>query len=123
MNVADQFAGGRLEIGFCFGTLGGGRVDGGFIVEAVQVAAGRLEFFDPFLGLASGDSKRSAYRYWMDCWETGGRGNSYLGNHHVAVKGAPAVTLCRSLNVLPDLGDDGRAEGKVWDEVAIPGGG
>jgi hypothetical protein len=54
VDVADQLARRRLEVGVGLGALGGRRVDGGLVVEAVEVAAGRLEFFDPFLGLEYG---------------------------------------------------------------------
>lgn len=44
----------------------------------------------------------------------------YLCNHHVAVKGAPSVALGRLIDMLPDLGDDGRSEGDVGHEVPVP---
>lgn len=44
----------------------------------------------------------------------------YLGDHHVAVKGALAVALGWLVDVGADLGDDGRAEGEVGNEVAVP---
>ncbi len=55
--------------------------------------------------------------------EIGGRGGfvqtAYLGDHHVAVKGALAVRRCRSLDVGADFGHHGRAEGDVGHEVAV----
>lgn len=54
-------------------------------------------------------------------WEGAGIGvDEYLGNHHVAVKGALAVVLGRSVDVGADLDHNGRAEGEVGDEVAVP---
>lgn len=61
-------------------------------MEAVEIAAGVLEVADPPLG---------------------------LGNHHVAVKGAAAMSDSRTLDVGADLGDDRGAKGHVWDEVAV----
>jgi hypothetical protein len=53
MDVADEFSGGgvasRLGVSRLFG---GGRRDCGFVVEAVQIAAGGLEFGYPFLRLS-----------------------------------------------------------------------
>lgn len=51
MDKLDQLPRGGLLLGLGLGALGGGRVDGGLVVEAVEVAAGFFEFFDPFLGL------------------------------------------------------------------------
>jgi hypothetical protein len=54
MNVADQFLGRGLRGGGVVGGIfGDGGGDGGFVVEAVEVAAGGFEFRDPFLGLSS----------------------------------------------------------------------
>lgn len=50
VDVADQLARARLEVGGLGGGLGGGG-EGGLVVEAVEVAAGGLEFLDPLLGL------------------------------------------------------------------------
>lgn len=50
VDVADQLARARLEVRGLGGGLGGGGV-GGLVVEAVEVAAGGLEFLDPLLGL------------------------------------------------------------------------
>jgi hypothetical protein len=54
VDVADQLARGGLEVGLGLGALGGRRVDGGLVVEAVQVATGGFELLDPFLGLKYG---------------------------------------------------------------------
>lgn len=51
MDIADKFFGIGLFGGGGFGGLGGCRGDSGFVVETIQVAAGLLEFLDPFLGL------------------------------------------------------------------------
>lgn len=40
-----------LRVGFCGGRVRGCAVDGGFVVEAVEVAAGFLEVLDPSFGL------------------------------------------------------------------------
>lgn len=53
VDVADQLARAGLEGGGLLGGLGGGGV-GGLVVEAVEVAAGGLEFLDPLLGLSRG---------------------------------------------------------------------
>lgn len=51
MNIPNQFPRTRLRITSC-GRLGRGRaVDGGFVVEAIEITAGVLEVLDPFLGL------------------------------------------------------------------------
>lgn len=44
----------------------------------------------------------------------------YLCNHHVAVKGASAMVLGGLVNVGADLCNDGRSEGDVRHEMAIP---
>lgn len=54
MDVPNQFARRGLSGGCVVGGIfGGGGRDGGFVVEAVEVAAGGFEFRDPFLGLLS----------------------------------------------------------------------
>jgi hypothetical protein len=62
-------------------------------VEAIQVAADRLELLDPFLG---------------------------LGYHHVAVKCALSIARGRPVDVGADFGYYRRAKGQIRDEVAIP---
>jgi hypothetical protein len=52
MYVLDQLLGARLAIGRLFGALGRAR-EGGFVVEAVEIAASFLEFLNPFLRLDS----------------------------------------------------------------------
>jgi hypothetical protein len=51
VNVLNELFGAGLLIAGGFGRLGSGRVDGSFVVEAVQVAAGFVEILDPFLRL------------------------------------------------------------------------
>lgn len=52
MNVLDQFPRTRLRRGSCVRRLGSSSgIDGGFIVKAVEVTAGFLKVFDPFLRL------------------------------------------------------------------------
>lgn len=50
VNISDKLLGIGLLIGCLFGRLCG-RGKGSLVVEAVQVAAGVLELFDPFLRL------------------------------------------------------------------------
>lgn len=47
MDVLDQFLGARFGVTFAFGSVGGGGIDRGLVVETVQIAAGLLEVFDP----------------------------------------------------------------------------
>lgn len=51
VDVLDEFFGTRLVVRGSGRFFGGGRVDGSFVVEAVEVAASVLELLDPFLGL------------------------------------------------------------------------
>lgn len=44
---------------------------------------------------------------------------THLRDHHVAVKGAPALGLCRPANMRTDLSDNGSSEGDVGDEVTV----
>ena len=57
MNVAHELLRTCLRVGVVFRLLRCGRFERGLVVEAVEVAAGLLEFLDPFLGL---------------CWRRGG---------------------------------------------------
>ena len=50
VDVSDQLARVRLELGGGLGALGGGG-EGGLVVETIQVAAGLFELLDPFLRL------------------------------------------------------------------------
>ena len=94
VDVADELLWAGLCVRVALGALGC-RGEGGLVVEAVEVAAGLLELLDPLL---------------------------WLGDHHVAVEGAAAVLGARGLDVLADLGHDGRAEGDVGHEMAVPSG-
>jgi len=51
MDESYELLGTGLLVGGFEWRVGCGRGDGGFIVEAIEVAADFLEFFDPFLGL------------------------------------------------------------------------
>ena len=51
MNVLDELFRVCLLVACGFGGFGSGGIDGGFVVEAVQVASGLLEILDPFLRL------------------------------------------------------------------------
>jgi hypothetical protein len=51
MDVFDEFLGAGLLVGSSGGFFGGGRVDSGFVVEAVEITTSVLELLDPFLGL------------------------------------------------------------------------
>lgn len=51
MDVLDKLFRVGLLVAGGFRRFGSGRVDGGFIVETVQVAASFLEILDPFLRL------------------------------------------------------------------------
>lgn len=57
MDVLDELFGVGLLVAGSFGRLGSGGVDGGLVVEAVQVAAGLLEILDPFLRLLESVSR------------------------------------------------------------------
>lgn len=51
VNVLDELLGARFGVAVGLRRLSGGGVDGGLIVEAIQVATGFLEILDPFLWL------------------------------------------------------------------------
>ena len=51
MDVLDEFLGAGLLVGGSGGFVCSGGVDGGFVVEAVEIASSFLELLDPFLGL------------------------------------------------------------------------
>jgi hypothetical protein len=51
VDVLDEFLGAGLLVGSSGRFFGSGRVDGGFVVEAVEVATSVFELLDPFLGL------------------------------------------------------------------------
>lgn len=103
-------------------------------METVKVASGVLELFDPFMwldintGRSAGHSsklygmigklkRRSAKTVRVA--EASGAGISHLHDHHMAVKGTPAMGLGWTVDMRPDLGDNGGSEGDVRDEVAV----
>jgi hypothetical protein len=51
VDVLDEFLGAGLLVGTSGRFFGSGRVDGGLVVEAVEVTTSVLELLDPFLGL------------------------------------------------------------------------
>lgn len=51
MDELDEFLWTRLFVGLFFGGLSGGRAECSFVVEAIEVAAGFLEVFDPAVRL------------------------------------------------------------------------
>lgn len=139
VDVLDKLLRASFGITVSFGRLGGGGVDGGLVVEAVQVAAGFLEILDPFLWLLEPVSlltcvlfsrmKPSSHLHSVSF--TSFRTCililpgifpsmvAYLSDHHVAVEGALAEGLCRSINVRANLGDDRSSKGNVGHEVAV----
>jgi len=111
----DQFAGARgTSSGVC-GLGAGGGVDGGLVVEAVQIATGLLEFPNPFMRLKM---MRFSLELKTGCQKKQ-RNKTHLRDHHVAVKGAPALGLRRPANMRADLGDNGGSEGDVGDKVTV----
>lgn len=117
VDIPDQIARVRLEgrrLGGALGSCG----CGGFVVEAVEVAACCFEFFDPFLGLG----ERFVLLVFWSFWGRRGEGEreTHLGNHHVAVKRPLGKLSLWSGDVFPDHGDDGGSECYVGDKVAVP---
>lgn len=53
VDVLDEFLRAGLLVGGSGGFVGGGGVDSGFVMEAVEIASGLLELLDPFLGLVA----------------------------------------------------------------------
>lgn len=51
VDILDELLGAGLLVGLGRGFFGGGRVDGGFVVETVQVTTCVLELLDPLLWL------------------------------------------------------------------------
>lgn len=94
MDISDQLLGVRLQLAFPRRRLGGSG-KGGLVVEAVEVATGVLEIFDPSFRLC---------------------------DHHVAIKSAPSVRGGWFLDMGANLGYDRGTEGDVGNEVAVPNG-
>ena len=107
-----------LGLGVVCGILGGCRCDGGFIVKAVKIASGLLKFFDPFLGLIDTIGQHKNRSGLIEI-EKGQRTHAYLGDHHMAVKGAGPSGCVRPLNVGSYLGDHRRPESHVGHEMTI----
>lgn len=78
-------------------------------MEAVEVAAGGFELFDPAMRL-----RGVSLGCWIGCDE-----RAYLCDHHVTVEGPSPAFLVRPGAVRADVGDDGGADGHVGDEVAV----
>jgi hypothetical protein len=57
VDVADQLLRAGLLVACAVGAVRRGRGDGRLVVEAVEVAAGGFEVFDPLLGLHEGGCK------------------------------------------------------------------
>lgn len=53
MDEFDQFFGTGLFVSLLLCCLGGGRAQRSFVMEAIEVAAGFLEVFDPAMGLCA----------------------------------------------------------------------
>lgn len=83
-------------------------------MEAVQVAAGRLELLDPFLGLVVGKKRQILLT------NRGGKDN-YFGNHHVAVKRPLPMGLGWFVDMGADLDHDRGSKGDIGHEMPIPG--
>lgn len=114
VNVLDEFLGAGLLVGGSGGFVGGGGVDGGFVVEAVEIASGLLEFLDPFLWLLT----MVNMLFLEECLRVARR-RTDLGDHHVAIEGALAKGLGRLVNMRTDHCDNGSAKGHVGDEMAV----
>lgn len=114
MDVLDEVLGTRLLVRGSRGLFGGGRIDGGFVVKAVEVTASILELLDPFLGLLAFvsmiflDECRKMGSDWTD-----------LSDHHVAVEGTLAKGLGGSVDVRTDHCDNGSAKGHVGYKVTV----
>jgi len=82
-------------------------------MKAIQVTSSLLELLDPFFRLQDIVFRKHGYRRTSlcDC--------VYLGNHHMAIKGAAAIRSFGLLNMLTNLGDHGRAKGQVRHKVAV----
>jgi hypothetical protein len=125
VDVLDELFRVGLLVAGGLGRFGSGGIDGGFVVEAVQVAASLLEILDPFLRLLESVSRCVSFVFFvLLCRPLLPRksfflSSPYLGDHHVAVEGALSVGFSGPVDVGTNLGDDGRAKGDVWHEVAV----
>ena len=131
MNKPDQFARACRPGGSVCGLSASDGIDGGFVVEAVEIATGLLELPDPFMRLRNRRALASEiepgdHRAGSEHKSRNTKRNepipgvtTYLRNHHMAVKGSCAVGLSRPGNMRADLRNDGGAKGDIGDEVAI----
>jgi hypothetical protein len=113
VDITNKCLGVGLFVGLFLGTLGSAG-ECGLVVEAVKVAASLLELLDPFLRLYH-------LRKLLGVPHSHSRSNAYLCNHHMTIKGAPTVGLSGLIDVASDGRNNGRTEGDVGNEVAIPG--
>ena len=88
MDVLDESLGTGLLVRGSGGLFSVGRVDSGFVVEAVEVTASILELLDPFLGLLAFVS----ILFLAECRKMGSDWTD-LGDHHVAVESTLAKRL------------------------------
>jgi hypothetical protein len=119
VDVLDELFRVRLLVACAFGGFGSGGIDGGFVVEAVQVASGFLEVLDPFLRLLEPVSRTFSISHASSLTVLSVPAIPYLSDHHVAVEGALSVGLGGLLHVWADLGNDRCSEGDVGNEVAV----
>lgn len=119
MNVSNQIFRVRLLVALALRALGGAR-ESGLVVEAVEIAAGVLEFLHPLLGLWIFGRTSSAHPVPSRRKREEIRSCRYLGDHHMAVECSAPVVLGRLVYVLSDFSHDRRAECEVRHKVAIP---
>jgi hypothetical protein len=113
VDISNEGLGVGLLVGLLFWALGS-TGEGSLIVEAVEIATSFLELLDPFLGLASRCKLEAALCIRIR------KDNAYLCNHHMTVKGAPAMGFCGLIDMSPDGCNDRRAECYVGNKVTIP---
>lgn len=84
VNEADELLrAGETSRSFVSGILGGDRGNRGLIVETVEIAAGLLEFSNPFLWLFTINTRAiDSFIAWSLYDETG----AYLADHHMAIE-------------------------------------
>lgn len=84
-------------------------------MEAVQVAAGGFELFDPAMRLSLSVLAPAS----QEEEEGKGRRPAYLCDHHVAVERPSPVGLTRSWDVGADLSHDRSSEGHVRNKMPV----
>jgi hypothetical protein len=122
VDVLDELFRVGLLVAGGLGRLGSCGIDGGLVVEAVQVAAGFLEILDPFFRLLEPVSRCVLCRdpvVSARVFIHSSLSNPYLGDHHMAVESALSVGFSGPVDVRADLGDDGSAKGDVGHKVAV----